>query len=239
MDEGRGENKYTTNQSFYRRRRLNCRRWARGRVFIRRFYTLFLIELNICTGFFCNFSTGSSPNELVAQTKPVGFPNKRAATLRLLDGAGVSDRTNSSTGRFSSPNNCSCFLIPSSSHLHRRYPFIKNLEMEDSFKERDVKSPNLFERATEEIEAAMHKEKRHHKETHGMSDDIDESTPIDKVKGPNVFHRAKEEFEALVDSFNPKKDREHEDDDKKQEGCLGSLARGLEKFCLPSTGKRN
>ncbi|KAG0488846.1 hypothetical protein HPP92_007657 [Vanilla planifolia] len=199
MDEGRGEKKYTTNQSFYRRRRLNY--------------------------VFCNFSTGSSPNELVAQTKPVG--------------SGVSDKTNSSTRRFSSPNNCSCFLIPSSSHLHRRYPFIKNLEMEDSFKERDVKSPNFFERATEEIEAVMHKEKRHHKETHGMSDDIDESTPIDKVKGPNVFHRAKEEFEALVDSFNPKKDREHEDDDKKQEGCLGSLARGLEKFCLPSTGKRD
>ncbi|GFZ11738.1 hypothetical protein Acr_23g0001230 [Actinidia rufa] len=74
-------------------------------------------------------------------------------------------------------------------------------------KEKDVKAPNLFERATEEIEAIMHSEKspRHHKETHGTSDDIDEDTPVDEVKGPNVFERVKEEIEALVEAIHPKK----------------------------------
>ncbi|XP_057475041.1 uncharacterized protein LOC130763106 isoform X2 [Actinidia eriantha] len=71
----------------------------------------------------------------------------------------------------------------------------------------DVKAPNLFERAAEEIEAIMHSEKspRHHKETHGTSDDIDEDTPVDEVKGPNVFERVKEEIEALVEAIHPKK----------------------------------
>ena len=61
-----------------------------------------------------------------------------------------------------------------------------------------MKAPNLFERAKEEFEAIIHKDKTHHKETHGMSNDIDEDTPIDKVKGPSVFERAKEEFEAII-----------------------------------------
>ena len=74
-------------------------------------------------------------------------------------------------------------------------------------KEKDVKAPNLSERASEEIEATMHSEKsaRHHKETHGTSDDIDEDTPVDEVKGPNVFERVKEEIEALVEAIHPKK----------------------------------
>lgn len=39
-----------------------------------------------------------------------------------------------------------------------------------------------------------------------MSDDIDESTPIDEVKGPSVFERAKEEIEAVFQAIHPKKE---------------------------------
>lgn len=72
---------------------------------------------------------------------------------------------------------------------------------------KDVKSPNLIERAKEEVEAVIHSEKspQHDKETHGTSDDIDESTPVDEVKGPSFFHRMKEEIEAVVESVLPKK----------------------------------
>ncbi|KAG5601938.1 hypothetical protein H5410_033308 [Solanum commersonii] len=71
---------------------------------------------------------------------------------------------------------------------------------------KDVKAPNLIERAKEEIEAMIHHDKKphHHKETHGTSD-IDENTPVDEVKGPNVFERVKEEIEAVVQSIHPKK----------------------------------
>lgn len=77
------------------------------------------------------------------------------------------------------------------------------------FADEHVKAPNLIERAKEEVEAIMHTKKsspHHHKETHGMSDDVDENTPIDKVKGPNVFQRVKEEVEALVQTIHPKKE---------------------------------
>ncbi|KAM7480576.1 hypothetical protein LguiA_028789 [Lonicera macranthoides] len=70
--------------------------------------------------------------------------------------------------------------------------------------EKDVKAPNLLERTKEEIEAVTHSP-RHHQETHGTSDDIDESTPVDEVKGPGVFQRMKEEIEAVVEAFHPKK----------------------------------
>lgn len=73
----------------------------------------------------------------------------------------------------------------------------------------DVKAPNIFERAKEEIEAVVHTP-RHHKETHGTSDDIDENTPVDEVKGPSVFERVKEEIEALVGTIHHKKDKSHE-----------------------------
>lgn len=78
--------------------------------------------------------------------------------------------------------------------------------------EENVKAPNLFERAKEEIEAITHAQKspRHHKETHGMSNDIDENTEIDEVKGPNVFERVKEEIEALVETVHPKKESKSE-----------------------------
>lgn len=67
--------------------------------------------------------------------------------------------------------------------------------------------PNLIERTKEEIEAITHTDKspRHHKETHGTSDDIDENTPTDEIKGPNLFERFKEEVEAVVEAVHPKK----------------------------------
>ncbi|KAF3450585.1 hypothetical protein FNV43_RR06674 [Rhamnella rubrinervis] len=81
-------------------------------------------------------------------------------------------------------------------------------EPSNSFSEKDVKAPNILERAREEIEAITHTEKspHHHKETHGTSNDIDEDTPIDEVKGPNVFERVKEEIEALVQAIHPKQE---------------------------------
>ncbi|CAI9761086.1 unnamed protein product [Fraxinus pennsylvanica] len=82
----------------------------------------------------------------------------------------------------------------------------------DFSSEKDVKAPNFIEQKKEDIESLMHKGKsphHHHKETHGRSDDIDESTPISKVKGPNVLERAKEEIEALIGTIHPKKDSDN------------------------------
>ncbi|VVA95080.1 unnamed protein product [Arabis nemorensis] len=77
--------------------------------------------------------------------------------------------------------------------------------------EKTVKSPNVFERVKEEIEAMGHHHEKskthrhhHHKETHGTSDDIDQNTSVDYVKGPGFFERVKEEFEAIVDAVTPK-----------------------------------
>ncbi|KAL0283919.1 UNVERIFIED_CONTAM: hypothetical protein Sangu_2859600 [Sesamum angustifolium] len=69
--------------------------------------------------------------------------------------------------------------------------------------EKHVKAPNLTVKAKEEKSP---KHKHNHKETHGMSDDMDENTPISQVKGPSVFERAKEEIEALIETIHPKKD---------------------------------
>lgn len=72
----------------------------------------------------------------------------------------------------------------------------------------DVRAPDFVEKAKETIEKIIHHDNsphHHHKETHGMSDDIDESTPIDEVKGPSIFERAKEEFEAVFQAIHPKK----------------------------------
>jgi len=49
------------------------------------------------------------------------------------------------------------------------------------------------------------KSRHHDKETHGTSDDIDESTPIDYVKGPGFFQRLKEEIEAIFNAVTPKR----------------------------------
>ncbi|ESQ27919.1 hypothetical protein EUTSA_v10019375mg [Eutrema salsugineum] len=73
-----------------------------------------------------------------------------------------------------------------------------------SEEEKTIKSPNVLERVNEEIEAMSHHEKsrsRHHKETHGTSDDIDENTAVDDVKGPGFFQRLKEEVQAIFASF--------------------------------------
>lgn len=74
--------------------------------------------------------------------------------------------------------------------------------------EKDAKSPNILERVKEEIDAAFHHDKspRHHKETHGRSNDIDEKTDIDEVKAPGVFERVKEEIEAVIEAIHPKKE---------------------------------
>ncbi|GER25176.1 superoxide dismutase [Striga asiatica] len=69
-----------------------------------------------------------------------------------------------------------------------------------------VKAPNLFERVKEEFEAVLHNVNQgHHKETHGLRDDIDGNSSIDEIKAPNVLERAKEEIEAIVSSIHPKK----------------------------------
>ncbi|KAJ8756076.1 hypothetical protein K2173_024623 [Erythroxylum novogranatense] len=75
--------------------------------------------------------------------------------------------------------------------------------------EKGAKGPNLIERAKEEIEAMLHPDKspRHHKETHGTSDDIDENTSTDEVKAPNVFERVKEEVEAITETIHPNKEK--------------------------------
>ncbi|KAK9726938.1 hypothetical protein RND81_05G247200 [Saponaria officinalis] len=74
--------------------------------------------------------------------------------------------------------------------------------------EKEVKSPNLIDRAKKGFDAAFHRKKspRHHKETHGTSDDIDETTPVEAVKGPNVLQRVKEEVEAIVEAIHSKKE---------------------------------
>lgn len=59
---------------------------------------------------------------------------------------------------------------------------------------------------------------RHHKETHGRSDDIDADIPISEFKGPSIFHRAKEEIEAIVDTIHTKKDSDPDAASPKKEG---------------------
>lgn len=66
------------------------------------------------------------------------------------------------------------------------------------------------ERVKEENHEAKKNHHRHHKETHGLRDDIDEETPITDVKAPNVFERAKEEIEAIVEAIHSKKETEVE-----------------------------
>ncbi|XP_010908258.1 uncharacterized protein [Elaeis guineensis] len=66
----------------------------------------------------------------------------------------------------------------------------------------------------------MDKVETHHRETHGMSDDMDENTPVDKVKGPNVFERAKEEIEAIVEAITSKKESHHDPTTKKEENVM-------------------
>ncbi|KAK6944804.1 hypothetical protein RJ641_025906 [Dillenia turbinata] len=96
----------------------------------------------------------------------------------------------------------------------------------------------------ETTESEMHSKSpthHHHTETHGLSDDIDEDTPVDAVKGPNVFQRAKEELEALVETLHTRKDSDNRGSSPKGKGGFGAcFGSGLEKkigaihcsFCL-------
>ncbi|XP_058745338.1 uncharacterized protein LOC131618089 isoform X2 [Vicia villosa] len=90
-------------------------------------------------------------------------------------------------------------------------------ETEPKPKENDVKSPNILERAKEEIKAVFKDDKspRHHKETHGRNDDIDERTSVEEVKAPSVFGRMKEEIEAVVEAIHPKKESDTKDSPSK------------------------
>ncbi|KAL1293197.1 hypothetical protein HN51_053830 [Arachis hypogaea] len=90
-------------------------------------------------------------------------------------------------------------------------------EPHDSHSEKDVKSPNIFERAKEEIQAVFHHDKTptHDKETHGRNDDIDEETDTSEVKAPGVLERVKEEIEAVVEALHPNKDSQDHDSSSK------------------------
>eukprot|EP01018_Ginkgo_biloba_P004056 Gb_19603 [translate_table: standard] len=94
----------------------------------------------------------------------------------------------------------------------------------------DVKAPNLFERAKEEIEAIGHRE--HHHESHGTDERIDEETPVEEVKAPNVFERAKEEIEAIVQHIH-EKEEPHQDSVKEHQGFWAFFGRKIERFCRP------
>ncbi|KAK9755965.1 hypothetical protein RND81_01G063200 [Saponaria officinalis] len=69
--------------------------------------------------------------------------------------------------------------------------------------EEGIQSTNVTDR-----DLHHNKSPQHHSETHGTSDDIDETTPVEAVKGPSVFQRMKEEVEAVVEAILPKKDSE-------------------------------
>ncbi|KAL7136770.1 hypothetical protein ABFS83_10G053200 [Erythranthe nasuta] len=101
-------------------------------------------------------------------------------------------------------------------------------EKSEPYSEKDAKAAKQTVKAKEEIETVGRKP-NHRKETHGMSFDIDEDTPISEVKGPNVFERAKEEIEALIQTIHPKKDSVP----KKEGGFSASVGKRLEKICSP------
>ncbi|PIN02130.1 hypothetical protein CDL12_25353 [Handroanthus impetiginosus] len=97
---------------------------------------------------------------------------------------------------------------------------------------KDVKGPNVFERVKEEFEAVLHNEKQghgHHRETHGLRDDIDMNTSMSDVKAPNVFERAKEEIEAIVGAIHPKKESKSNDSSSSGE-TRGSPTKDCSKF---------
>ncbi|KAI4387366.1 hypothetical protein MLD38_005204 [Melastoma candidum] len=83
--------------------------------------------------------------------------------------------------------------------------------MEEQIKTRPESTSSVMKdqvgkaKSREGIESAFHKDK-HDKETHGTSDDIHKSVPVDSVKGPSVAQRMKEEIEAFVDAVIPGKD---------------------------------
>ncbi|RZS11710.1 hypothetical protein BHM03_00043076 [Ensete ventricosum] len=66
----------------------------------------------------------------------------------------------------------------------------------------------------------MDKDRTHHWETHGRSNDIEESTPMDKVNSPNVFEPAKEEIEAVVETIHSERTPDHVQHAKKDGNSL-------------------
>ncbi|MQM12702.1 hypothetical protein Taro_045620 [Colocasia esculenta] len=142
--------------------------------------------------------------------------------------------------RFTAANSPLPFLVAPAAELPSWTLWRKPAPTARKRSEKEVKAPNLIERAKEEIEAVMHsREKIHTKETHGMSDDIDENTPLDRVKGPSVFERAKEEIEALVQTIHPKKEPDHRPTQVKEGGFWRSLGEALQRFCSPFARKRD
>ncbi|KAK6941368.1 hypothetical protein RJ641_026745, partial [Dillenia turbinata] len=108
------------------------------------------------------------------------------------------------------------------------------------FMENVMKTAKLCDYAGETTDSVMHSKSptHHHKEIHGLSDDIDEDTPVDAVKGPNVFQRAKEELETLVETIHPRKESDNHGSSPKSKGGFGAcFARGLEKVCAPRGSK--
>ncbi|XP_021970427.1 uncharacterized protein LOC110865478 isoform X2 [Helianthus annuus] len=111
---------------------------------------------------------------------------------------------------------------------HRRETHGRGEDIDPDTPIGDVKGPNIFHRAKEEIEAivdTIHSKResaspkkqtslaaenrgspRYRKETHGRGEDIDPDTPISEFKGPNIFHRAKEEIEAIRDTIHSKRE---------------------------------
>ncbi|KAM7277380.1 hypothetical protein ACFE04_019246 [Oxalis oulophora] len=130
--------------------------------------------------------------------------------------------------------------------IHHRNESKTTEELDSKKNENGPKAPNLIERVKEEIEAIVHHDKsprRHDKETHGRSDDIDENTAIDDIRGPSFFERAKEEFEAIVETIHHKKEESNNamspvEEERDSFGC-SSLGRGLEKVCSPWGSKRD
>ncbi|GLT79106.1 hypothetical protein SLA2020_506110 [Shorea laevis] len=133
------------------------------------------------------------------------------------------------------------------SKTHDKRDQLTKAELHHEKSETEVKVPNLIERTKEEFQAIFHKEKsppphhHHHKETHGMSNDIDASTPLNEVKAPNVFERAKEEGEAILERIHPnkKESSDYVSSQEEDEGFRHCLGMGLEKVCCPWSVKRD
>ncbi|XP_061358386.1 uncharacterized protein LOC133302592 [Gastrolobium bilobum] len=79
----------------------------------------------------------------------------------------------------------------------------------NSLSVKEVRAPNLAERAKEKFEAMFHPQNsscHHNRETHELHNGIDKNISLDDVRAPNVFERAKEEFQALGQVFHHKKE---------------------------------
>ncbi|GLT47801.1 hypothetical protein SLA2020_214630 [Shorea laevis] len=84
------------------------------------------------------------------------------------------------------------------SQTHDKRDQSTKAELNHEKSEKDAKGPNLIERAKEQFEAIFHSEEspppHHHKETHGMSDDIDESTHSMKLKHQMFLNEPKKKL---------------------------------------------